>query len=198
MDKSPNEPLMPKATAVWLIENTSLTFEQVADFCSLHLLEVQGIADEEVSKGLRPVDPVAAGQITKEEITRCEQNPKLRLSLSESAKRLMKEQIIKKKSAKYTPIARRQDKPDGVAWLLKNCPEMSDIQIAKLVGATKNTVELIRDKTHWNSQNIRARDPVLLGLCTQTELDRLYQLAKEKAAQKMSKDKQDALEELQN
>jgi hypothetical protein len=175
-----DKPLMPKATAVWLIENTSLTFEQIAEFCQLHLLEVQGIADGDVAKGIIGVDPIATGQLTKEEIERCESNSKLHLKLSESAQKIIKEQKKQKQSAKYTPVARRQDKPDAVAWLIKNCPELSDNQITKLIGTTKTTIANVRDKSHWNAQNIRPRDPVLLGLCTQTELDKVYRLAVEK------------------
>lgn len=171
---------MPKATAVWLIENTSLTFEQIAEFCHLHLLEVQGIADGDVAKGIIGVDPIATGQLTREEIQRCEYNPNSYLKLSESVQKLIKEQKKQKQSAKYTPVARRQDKPDAVAWLIKNCPELSDNQITKLIGTTKTTIANVRDKSHWNAQNIRPRDPVLLGLCTQTELDKVYRLAVEK------------------
>lgn len=192
-----NKPLMPKATAIWLIENTTLTFGQIAEFCGLHSLEVQGIADGEVAKGIVGIDPIIAGQLTKEEIDRCERNPKAKLMLSESAQKLMKEQAKQKKTAKYTPVARRQDKPDAVAWILKHCPELNDSQIMKLVGTTKTTINAVRDKSHWNSQNIRARDPVLLGLCTQTELDRIYQLAKEKAAQKAQEDKAEAIKRLE-
>lgn len=191
------KPLMPKATAVWLIENTTLTFTQIADFCGLHSLEVQGIADGDVAKGIVGIDPVVSGQLTKEEITRCEANPKLHLTLSDSAQKLMKEQAKQKKGAKYTPVARRQDKPDAVAWILKNCPELNDSQIMKLIGTTKTTINSVRDKTHWNSQNIRPRDPVLLGLCTQTELDRIYDLAKQKAAQKTQEEKSELARKLE-
>jgi hypothetical protein len=192
-----NKPLMPKATAIWLIENTTLTFEQIADFCGLHSLEVQGIADGEVAKGIIGIDPITAGQLTKEEISRCEQNPKLRLNLSEGAQRLMKEQAKQKKGAKYTPVARRQDKPDAVAWLLKHCPELNDSQIMKLIGTTKSTINSLRDKSHWNLQNIRPRDPVLLSLCTQTELDKIYHIAKEKAAERAQEEKEAAVKKLE-
>lgn len=191
------KPLMPKATAVWLIENTTLTFGQIAEFCGLHPLEVQGIADGDVAKGIIGIDPVTSGQITKEEITRCETNPKLYLTLSANAQKLMKEQAKQKKSAKYTPVARRQDKPDAVAWIIKNCPELNDSQIMKLIGTTKTTINAVRDKSHWNSTNIRARDPVLLGLCTQTELDRIYDLAKQKSAQKAQEEKSEAMRKLE-
>jgi hypothetical protein len=161
-------PLMPKATAVWLVENTALSFQQIADFCGLHPLEVQGIADGEVSGGIRGVDPLASGQLTTEEIKRCEADPKASLELKNTARQYI---MQKTKGSRYTPVARRQDKPDAIAWLIKNFPAMTDAQIAKLVGTTKNTIQAVRGKTHWNSGNIKPRDPVLLGLCTQTHLD---------------------------
>ncbi|WHQ46937.1 MAG: DUF1013 domain-containing protein [Candidatus Midichloria sp.] len=173
-------PLMPKATAVWLIQNTSLTFKQISDFCGLHILEIKGIADGDVAKGIIGLDPIVQGQLTQQEIKRCEANPEATLSLSESALRLIHEQK-QKKISKYTPIARREDKPEAIAWLLKNCPELSNAQIAKLVGSTKPTVLSIRDKTHWNIANIRPKDPVLLGICSQTELNLVYGQAKARA-----------------
>lgn len=176
-------PLMPKSTAVWLVENTSLTFEQIADFCGLHVLEVQGIADGEVAKGMIGMDPVSSGQVTRDEIEKCEKDPKRLLKLSESAKKFAAVEK-KAKKGKYVPIARRQDKPDAIAWLLKNCPEMIDSQIAKLTGSTKNTIDSIRTKSHWNSANIKEKDPVLLGLCSQAELDKVMALAKKKAEAK--------------
>ena len=174
-------PLMPKATAVWLIQNTSLTFKQISDFCGLHVLEIKGIADGDVAKGIIGFDPIIQGQLTSQELKRCEANPEATLSLSESALRLIHEQK-QKKASKYTPVARRQDKPEAIAWLLKNCPELSDMQIAKLVGSTKNTISSIKNKTHWNISNIRPKDPVLLGICSQTELNLIYNQAKAKAA----------------
>lgn len=174
-------PLMPKATAVWLIQNTSLTFKQISDFCGLHVLEIKGIADGDVAKGIIGLDPIIQGQLTSQELKRCEANPEATLSLSESALRLIHEQK-QKKASKYTPVARRQDKPEAIAWLLKNCPELSDMQIAKLVGSTKNTIASIKNKTHWNISNIRPKDPVLLGICSQTELNLIYNQAKAKAA----------------
>jgi len=173
-------PLMPKATAVWLVENTSLSFKQISDFCGLHLLEINGIADGDVARGIMGLDPVVQGQLTLQEIKRCEADPEATLSLSESALRLVHEQK-QKKTSKYTPVARRQDKPEAVLWLLKNCPELTDAQIAKLIGSTKSTVTSIRDKTHWNTANIRPKDPVLLGLCSQTELNLIYGQAKSRA-----------------
>ena len=161
-------PLMPKATAVWLVENTGLTFEQIAEFCGLHALEVQAIADGEVAAQMQGLDPVANGQITTEEIRRCEQDPAARLQLSEQAQPVP---LVKHKGPRYTPISKRQDKPDAIAWLLKNHPELSDGQISKLVGTTKPTIGAVRDRTHWNSTNIKPRHPVALGLCTLPELE---------------------------
>ena len=161
-------PLMPKATAVWLVENTGLTFEQIAEFCGLPALEVQAIADGEVAAQMQGLDPVANGQITTEEIRRCEQDPAARLQLSEQAQPVP---LVKHKGPRYTPISKRQDKPDAIAWLLKNHPELSDGQISKLVGTTKPTIGAVRDRTHWNSPNIKPRHPVALGLCTLPELE---------------------------
>ena len=161
-------PLMPKATAVWLVENTALSFEQIAEFCGMHPLEVQGIADGDVSGGIRGLDPVAGGQLSLEEIARCENDSSAQLQLLGTAKQYI---LPKTKGSRYTPVARRQDKPDAISWLVKNYPHMTDAQIAKLIGTTKNTIEAVRGKTHWNSGNIKPRDPVLLGLCSQTHLD---------------------------
>lgn len=164
-------PLMPKATAVWLIENTTLTFEQVGEFCGMHPLEVQGIADGEVATGIIGQDPTASGQLSREEIERCEKDPKDRLSLSGEARKFISSKASK--GSRYTPVSRRQDKPDAIAWLLKNHPYIPDSQIVKLVGTTKNTIDAVRTKAHWNTINIKPRDPVLLGLCTQTLLDQV-------------------------
>ncbi|HTZ79246.1 MAG TPA: cell cycle transcriptional regulator TrcR [Stellaceae bacterium] len=161
-------PLMPKATAVWLVENTALTFDQIAEFCGLHALEVQAIADGEVAAQMVGLDPVANGQLTVEEIRRAEADPAARLKLSEQAQPVP---MVKHKGPRYTPISKRQDKPDAIAWLLKNHPELSDGQISKLVGTTKPTIAAVRDRTHWNSPNIKPRHPVALGLCTLPELD---------------------------
>ena len=161
-------PLMPKATAVWLVENTALTFDQIAEFCGLHALEVQAIADGEVAAQMQGLDPVANGQITAEEIKRCEQDPTAHLQLGEQAQPVP---LVKHKGPRYTPISKRQDKPDAIAWLLKNHPELSDGQISKLVGTTKPTIGAVRDRTHWNSPNIKPRHPVALGLCTLPELE---------------------------
>ncbi|RZI47397.1 DUF1013 domain-containing protein [Rickettsiales endosymbiont of Peranema trichophorum] len=191
-----NKPLMPKATATWLIENTSLTFQQIATFCDLHVLEVQSIADGEVGKSIIGIDPVATGQLTHEEITRCESNPNLQLSLSPRAL-LASRKRVGTKRAKYTPLVKRRDKPDGIAWLLKHCPELTEGQIVKLIGTTKMTIAAVRDKTHWNSQNIKPRDPVMLSLCTQTALDSVYGAAKEKALQKLNREREMILKGLE-
>jgi hypothetical protein len=159
---------MPKATAVWLVENTSLTFEQIADFCELHPLEIQAIADGEVAIQMQGLDPVANGQTTMAEIERCQADPETRLKLSARA---LPPQFVKHKGPRYTPIAKRQDKPDAIAFLLKSNPELSDGQISKLIGTTKPTIAAVRDRTHWNTANIKPRHPVGLGLCTIEELE---------------------------
>ena len=161
-------PLMPKATAVWLVDNTALAFPQIAEFCGMHPLEVQGIADGEVATGIIGIDPVAAGQVTAEEIARCEKDPKAKLEFKAGAQKYLAK---KSKGARYTPVARRADKPDAIAWLLKYHPEISDSAIIKLIGTTKNTIDAVRDRTHWNTPNLRTKDPVLLALCSQTHLD---------------------------
>lgn len=169
-------PLMPKATAVWLINNTALTFEQISDFCGLHPLEVQGIADGEVAVGIIAENPILNGQLTQEEIDRCSKDPSSKLTITNVNELVLKGS--KKKTAKYTPIARRQDKPDAIAWIVKNYPDVADSKIAKLVGTTKSTVVAIRAKEHWNYENLRPRDPVLLGLCSQTALNTLIATVK--------------------
>ena len=162
-------PLMPKATAVWLIDNTGLTFEQIAAFCGLHLLEVKGIADGEVATGIRGLDPIGQSMLTREELNRCEKDPKARLQVAKSIANDIKPP--KRREPRYTPLSKRQDRPDAIAWLLRHHPELADQQVCKLLGTTKNTVQSVRDRTHWKSQEIRPRDPVLLGLCQQIELD---------------------------
>jgi hypothetical protein len=164
-----DKPLMPKATAVWLIDNTSLTFEQIADFCGMHPLEVKGIADEDVAKGIKGIDPVAAGQLTHEQIEQAEKNPDMRLKMAPMKYKMP--HIKAKKTPRYTPVSKRQDKPDAIYWLLRNHPELTDSDIMKLIGTTKATIAKIRDRAHWNSPNIKAVDPVTLGLCSQIELD---------------------------
>ena len=162
------QPLMPKATAVWLIEKTALTFDQVADFVDMHPLEVQAIADGEVAQGIIGYDPIANSQLTREEIARCEADPAARLVLAKSYIELPK---MRGKGARYTPVAKRNDRPDGIAFLLRNYPKLPDSAIGKLLGTTKDTIAKVRDRTHWNSSNIKPRDPVILGLCTQSALN---------------------------
>ena len=161
-------PLMQKATAVWLVENTSLTFDQISKFCGLHELEVSGIADGEVAQGIRGMDPISTNQLTREEIDRCENDPSsnLKLMVNPAAK-----DEKKRRGPKYTPLSKRQDKPSAILWLVKFHPDLSDGQISKLVGTTKNTIQSIRQRSHWNINNIQAIDPVALGLCKQVELD---------------------------
>jgi hypothetical protein len=161
-------PLMPKATAVWLVEHTALTFDQIGEFCGLHALEVQAIADGEVAIQMQGLDPIANGQITLEEIERCQKDPNARLEIAKEAHPV---ELVKHTGPRYTPIAKRQDKPDAISWLLKNHPELSDGQISKLVGTTKPTIQAVRDRTHWNSPNIKPRHPVALGLCTMEMLE---------------------------
>lgn len=163
-----SHPLMPKATAVWLIEKTSLSFDQIAEFVNMHPLEIQAIADGEVAQGIVGFDPIASGQLTREEIARCEADPAARLKLQESTIVLPKSRT---KGGRYTPVSKRNDRPDGIAWLLRNYPMLTDAQVAKLLGTTKDTIAKVRDKTHWNSANIKPRDPVILGLCTQSDLN---------------------------
>ena len=161
--------LMPKATAVWLVDNTSLAFDQIAEFCGLHPLEVKGIADGEVARDIRGADPIANGQLTREELTRAEENPKYRMkALVSRHAELLKPS---KKAPRYTPVSRRQDRPDAILWFVKNHPEITDAQISKLLGTTKSTIEQVRSRTHWNSANIKPVDPVTLGLIGQIELD---------------------------
>lgn len=170
-------PLMPKATAVWLIEKTALTFTQIAEFCGMHPLEVQAIADGEVAQGIVGYDPIANGQLTAEEIRRCEADPQARLRLAPSAlpqpKRL--------RGSRYTPVAKRNDRPDAIAFLLRNYPQLSEAQIAKLLGTTKDTIQKVAERTHWNSANIKPRDPVTIGLCSQTDLNAAVAQANERA-----------------
>lgn len=162
-------PLMPKATAVWLIDNTSLTFEQIADFCGLHPLEVKGIADEDVAKGIKGQDPVTSGQLTREAIEAAEKDPAKRLKMAAPKHKMPAVKL--KKAPRYTPVSKRQDKPDAVYWLLRNHPELSDPDVIKLVGTTKATIQKIRERSHWNAAALKAVDPVTLGLCSQLELD---------------------------
>ena len=166
---SDRKPLMPKATAVWLVENTSLSFEQIAEFCGLHVLEVKGIADGDVAQGIKGMDPISTGQLSREEIARAEQDPSYSLKLAEPKVELPR--VVAKKGPRYTPVSRRHDRPNAVLWLLRNHPELKDSQLMRLVGTTKPTIQQIRDRSHWNSPNLVAQDPVTLGLCSQTDLD---------------------------
>jgi len=160
-------PMMPMATAVWLVENTALTFEQIADFCGMHPLEVSAIADGEVGAGIIGLDPVANGQVERSDIERCSADPTARLVLIKPREHVPR--VARR--AKYTPVSKRGDKPDAIAWLLNQDAQLSDAQISKLLGTTKATIEAVRSRTHWNSANIRPRDPVALGLCSQTDLN---------------------------
>ena len=180
--------LMPKATAVWLIEETSLSFEQIAGFCELHPLEVSGIANEEVAKGIRGVDPIAAGFLSREEIARGEANPDYLLKTAEQKKIDLPERKPRR-GARYIPTIRRGDRPDAIAWFLRNHPEVSDALIVKLIGTTKSTIEQVRTRSHWNSSNIKPVDPVSLGLCSQIELDDVVQRAAEAKAKDDAKRK---------
>ena len=171
-------PLMPKATAVWLIEKTALTFSQIADFCGMHPLEVQAIADGEVAQGIVGYDPVANSQLVASEITRCEADSEARLKLMPSSM----PQPKRSKGARYTPVAKRNDRPDGIAFLLRNYPQLTEAQVGKLMGTTKDTIQKVRDRTHWNSANIKPRDPVILGLCTQTDLMAMVTQANDRLA----------------
>ncbi|CAN1534236.1 Protein of unknown function DUF1013 [Rhabdaerophilaceae bacterium] len=161
--------LMSKATAVWLVENTALTFEQIADFCTLHILEVTGIADGDVATGMRGLDPVQAGQLSREELERAEADPNYRMKVLEPKVRLP--ETKRTKGPRYTPVSKRQDRPNAIQWLLKNHPELKDAQIIRLVGTTKSTIQSVRERSHWNSTNLAPLDPVTLGLCTQIDLD---------------------------
>ena len=176
--KTTQQPLMPKATAVWLVENTALTFEQIADFVGLHMLEVQAIADGEVDIGMRGLDPVSTGQISLAEIERCAADPDARLTMLKSDIPLSS---AKQKGARYTPVSKRQDRPDAISWLLKNYPELSDAQVSRLIGTTKPTINAIRDKTHWNATNIKPRNPVGLGLCSESDLQKYVAIARSRA-----------------
>lgn len=166
MDRAP---LMPKATAVWLVDNTSLTFEQIAQFCGLHVLEVKGIADGDVAHGIKGMDPISSGQLSREEIAMAEEDTSHRLKLSEP--KVEVPEVKTKRGPRYTPVSRRQDRPNAILWLLRNHPELKDSQVMRLVGTTKPTIIAIRERSHWNSPNLLAQDPVTLGLCSQIDLD---------------------------
>jgi hypothetical protein len=172
-------PLMPKATAIWLVDNTALSFEQIADFCKLHALEVKAIADGDAAQGIKGLDPILTGQLTREEIEKAEQDREYRLQLANPKVRLP--QPKSKKGPRYTPVSRRQDRPNAILWLLRNHAELKDSQIMRLVGTTKSTIQAIRERTHWNAANLTPMDPVTLGLSSQIDLDlEVQRAAKEK------------------
>ena len=166
---------MPKATAVWLVENTTLTFKQIATFCDLHELEIKGIADGDVAKGIKAYNPILAGQLTREEIDLCTKDSSKNLTLVQKAEDV---EVKERKKPKYTPLSKRQDRPDAILWLVKNFPELTDGQISKLVGSTKGTVSLIRKRSYWNFSNLKPRDPVILALCSQETFEKALQKAK--------------------
>ena len=177
-----DRPLMPKATAVWLVENTKISFKQIADFCNLHELEVKGIADGDVAKGIKAYNPILAGQLTRDEIEKASTDVNKPLILNK--KKLNISSNPKKKTQKYIPLSKRQDRPDAVVWLIKNFPQLSDNQIAKLIGSTKNTVSLIRNKNYWNISNLSPKDPVVSNLCSQIDIKNAADKADQKIARK--------------
>ena len=177
-----NAPLMPKATAVWLVDNTALTFDQVADFTKMHPLEVRAIADGDAAQGIKGMDPISTGQLSRDEIEKGEKDPNYRLRLGETKVALPP--AAKKKGPRYTPVSRRQDRPNAILWLIRNHPELKDSQIMRLVGTTKSTIQAIRDRSHWNAASLSPLDPVTLGLCSQIDLDlEVHRAAKEKPAE---------------
>ena len=181
-------PFMPKATAVWLVENTTLTFKQIAIFCKLHELEIKGIADGDVAKGIKAYNPILAGQLTREEIDLCSKDTNKILSL---VKRTEEVEVKERKKPKYTPLSKRQDRPDAILWLVKNFPEFTDGQVSILVGSTKGTVSLIRKRSYWNFSNLKPRDPVILALCTQE----VFEKALAKAKRRVEREKKVKLKE---
>jgi hypothetical protein len=170
------KPLMPHATATWLVDNTALSFEQIAEFCGLHILEVQAMADDLAGAKYTGRDPVHAGELTNEEIELGQADPAYALKMHKAPVA-----VVRTKGPRYTPVSKRQDKPDGISWILRNHPEVTDAQIGKLIGTTRNTIAAIRDRSHWNIQNIQSKDPVTLGLCSQRELDAMVAKAAKKA-----------------
>jgi hypothetical protein len=191
---------MPHATASWLVDNTALSFEQIAEFCGLHMLEVQAMADDLASSKYTGRDPVRAGELTMAEIEKGQADPAYRLKMHKAPVN-----VSRTKGPRYTPVSKRQDKPDGIAWILRHHPEISDAQIGKLIGTTRNTIAAIRDRSHWNIQNINPKDPVTLGLCSQRELDALVAKVAKKAgltedeavnAERLGSDREALIEEL--
>jgi uncharacterized protein len=160
--------LMPKATAVWLVDNTGLSFDQIAGFCRLHPLEVKAIADGDAAQGIKGLDPIGTGQLTRDEISAAEKDPEHKLKMAEPKTRVPE---AKRKGARYTPLSKRQDRPNAILWLVRNHPELKDAQVSRLVGTTKSTIEQVRGRTHWNSSNLAPMDPVTLGICSQIDLD---------------------------
>ena len=177
-----NKPLMPKATAVWLVDNTSLSFEQIADFCHLHTLEVSAIADGDAAQGIKGMDPIATGQLTREEIEKGQKDSSHKLELIEQE--IHESSTKQRRKHRYTPLSRRQDRPNAILWLLRNHQELRDAQIIRLVGTTKNTISAVRERTHWNSANLVAMDPVTLKLCNQGDLDKEVERAAKDALNK--------------
>ena len=175
-----DKPFMPKATAVWLVENTKISFKQIADFCSLHELEVKGIADGDVAKGIKAYNPILAGQLTRDEIEACSQDTNKSINLNKKTLDIKSE----RKKKKYIPLSKRQDRPDAIIWLIKNFPQLSDGQIGKLIGSTKNTASLIRNKKYWNSSNLSAKDPVVSNLCSQMDIKNAVEKAERRIARK--------------
>jgi uncharacterized protein len=181
-------PFMPKATAVWLVENTTLTFKQIAEFCNLHELEIKGIADGDVAKGIKAYNPILSGQVLREEIESCSKDPNKKLSI---IKKVDIVEVKKRKKPKYTPLSKRQDRPDAILWLCKNASELTDGQISKLVGSTKGTVSLIRKRSYWNFSSLKPRDPVILALCTQET----FQKSLDKAKRRVEREKKAKIRE---
>ena len=190
-----DRPLMPKATAVWLVENTNISFKQIADFCNLHELEVKGIADGDVAKGIKAYNPILAGQLTREEIEACSKDINKKIVLNKKNLDIKSQQ----KKKRYIPLSKRQDRPDAIVWLIKNYPQLSDGQIAKLIGSTKNTASLIRNKNYWNSSNLSAKDPVVSNLCSQIDIQKAAEKANRRIIRKKKElEKKNIINENQN
>tara|TARA_B100000029_G_scaffold494159_1_gene557561 strand:+ start:378 stop:974 length:597 start_codon:yes stop_codon:yes gene_type:complete len=187
------KPFMPKATAVWLVENTKISFKQIADFCDLHELEIKGIADGDVAKGIKAYNPILAGQLTREEIEACSLDVNKPLTLNKKTLDIKSE----KKVSKYIPLSKRQDRPEAVLWLTKNYPQLSDGQIVKLVGSTKNTVGLIRNKNYWNSSNLTPKDPIVFSFCSDTDLKKAIDKADRRVERKKKEEERNKKKEIE-